>query len=218
MKSVLVRLEGPLQSWGTQGRFGIRDTDREPSKSGVLGLIGAALGMPREDDTRLAQLAGMSMAVRVDREGKLLDDYHTVGAGTFRGEPHSLYSKKDPAITIRGYLADASFLVGLGSDDVALVSEVAQALQAPTWAPFLGRRSCSPSAPLFAGVVEGDPASALRHAEWSGRPETRVRLLVEADSGAPRMDVPLSFASHARKHRRRFVRTEWIVREAEAVR
>ena len=44
MSVLLVRLAGPMQSWGSQSRFSHRDTEREPTKSGVVGLLSAALG------------------------------------------------------------------------------------------------------------------------------------------------------------------------------
>ena len=72
MKSVLLRLEGPLQSWGAQGRFGIGDTDREPSKSGVLGLVGAALGTVRNDGDLLASLRTLATAEHAAQR-RLLD-------------------------------------------------------------------------------------------------------------------------------------------------
>src|SRR5690606_33869407 len=76
---LLLLLSGPMQSWGTQSRFAHRDTDFEPSKSGVLGLVGSALGMSRDDDDLLQALASLKMGVRVDREGRILRDYHTAG-------------------------------------------------------------------------------------------------------------------------------------------
>ena len=48
MPVLLMRLAGPMQSWGTQSRFLHRDTGREPSKSGVIGVLCAALGRPRD--------------------------------------------------------------------------------------------------------------------------------------------------------------------------
>ena len=41
MSVLLLRLSGPMQSWGVQSRFTVRDTGLEPSKSGVVGLIAA---------------------------------------------------------------------------------------------------------------------------------------------------------------------------------
>ena len=46
--TLFLRLEGPLQSWGERGHWAVRDTAPEPTKSGVVGLLGCALG--RHDD------------------------------------------------------------------------------------------------------------------------------------------------------------------------
>jgi CRISPR system Cascade subunit CasD len=212
MRSVLLRLEGPMQSWGTQGRFSVRDTDTEPSKSGVLGLVGAALGMARDDEQRLRQLAQLQMATRVDREGRLTRDYHTVGAGRFRGnDRYRVFGVKETVVSERYYLADASFLVALGGKD-ELVDEIAAALKSPVWALFLGRRSCPPSVPVFAGLVDGLPQDALRSAPWNvrGEPPSRLRLLIEAENGRPRNDVPLSFSTSGRAYTQRRICVEWM--------
>ncbi|MGH7298182.1 MAG: type I-E CRISPR-associated protein Cas5/CasD [Polyangiaceae bacterium] len=216
MRTVLLRLEGPLQSWGTRSRFPHRDTEREPSKSGVLGLIGAALGMPREDDERLARLAAGSMAVRVDREGGFVEDFHTAGAGRFAGVEHRVFDTKDPVITRRSYLTDASFLVAMGFADDALATEIDAAIRAPRWSMALGRRGCPPSHPVQAGLADAEPEEALRRATWPSRtpPAAQVRLVVECTPGdgnaEPRQDQPLSFRLHARHFGRRFVRFVWI--------
>jgi CRISPR system Cascade subunit CasD len=224
MKSVLLRLAGPLQSWGTQGRFGIRDTDTEPSKSGVLGLVGAALGMQREDEATLARLRTLQMAVRVDREGSPLRDYHTVGGGRFRGGAYGLWSveagklEEKTALTQRYYLCDASFLVALGNRDRALIEQIAEALQRPVWPLFLGRRSCAPAEQVYAGVCDAGPTDAVRRVAMTERdraeaPE-RLRIVVEseADGGRPRQDDPLAFHRYARRHGLRHVRYDFIDR------
>lgn len=227
MKSVLLRLAGPLQSWGTQGRFGIRDTDREPSKSGVLGLVGAALGMPRHDVEQLARLRRLSVAVRVDREGTPVRDYHTVGGGTFRGRQHGLWSMEEErfkpgltALTERYYLADASFLVALGGEDDELVGSIAAALRDPRWPLYLGRRGCPPAEPVYAGLSADPPAVAIRAAamttsDRAAAPE-RLRVVLEADaeSGRPRQDDPESFALYDRRHAVRYVRVDFIPRDS----
>jgi CRISPR system Cascade subunit CasD len=213
MKSVLIRLEGPLQSWGTQGRFSIRDTDTEPSKSGVIGLVAAALGMPREDDTTLAQLAALEMAVRIDREGTVLHDYHTAGGGKFRGEGHSVWGAKDTVTTHRYYLCNASFLAALGGEDDAFVERLAEKLADPVWPLFLGRKCCVPSRPPFEGLRPSAPPDALRREPLGNDIKGPVRLVVECGPGdgvVPRNDVPLSFTLYYRRHARRLVRTEWI--------
>jgi CRISPR system Cascade subunit CasD len=214
--SVLLRLEGPLQSWGTRSRFAERDTETEPSKSGVLGLVGAALGMPRDDVGLLARIARCRAGVRVDREGTLLRDYHTVGGGTFRGEPHSVFDAKGTVLSSRHYLQGASFLVALGYEDASLAMRIDEAVGAPKWPLALGRRACPPSLPVRAGLVSAPPEEALRDAPWpSSKPPPRpVRLVVECDPGEPgaqpRQDQPLSFRLHDRHYARRFVCTKFI--------
>ena len=78
--TLLLRLAGPMQSWGTQSRFTVRDTGSEPSKSGVIGLLCAALGLGRA--APLDEFASLRMGVRVDAPGMMQVDYHTAGGGT----------------------------------------------------------------------------------------------------------------------------------------
>ena len=85
---LLIRLAGPLQSWGINGRFAHRDTRSRPTKSGVIGLCAAALGLPREEP--LGELAEVRFGVRADRPGTSLRDYHTVGGGKYPLRPRDL--------------------------------------------------------------------------------------------------------------------------------
>jgi len=217
VKAVLIRLEGPLQAWSSQGKLGIRDTDREPTKSGVLGFVGAALGMERDDERLLAELRTLSLAVRVDRPGSLLRDYHTAGGGRFRGAQYVVHGTSDCVQSERYYLQDASFVAALAGAE-ALVERVAGALTAPHWPLFLGRRACPPSVAPLIGVTGGSAADAarsapraeLRHGEDAGAP---LRLVVEAPptvGGEPRYDDPLSFAHTQRSFAVRYVKTEWV--------
>src|SRR5208283_2935738 len=108
MSVLLLRLAGPMQSWGTQSRFSHRDTGLEPSRSGVIGLLCAALGRPR--DHSLGDFLPLKMAVRADREGRLMRDYHT--AQNVR-RADTTKTPQDTVLSERFYLADAVFLVGL---------------------------------------------------------------------------------------------------------
>jgi CRISPR system Cascade subunit CasD len=85
---LLIRLAGPLQSWGIAGRFARRDTHSRPTKSGVIGLCSAALGLPREEP--LGELAEVRFGVRADRPGTSHRDYHTVGGGKYPLRPRDL--------------------------------------------------------------------------------------------------------------------------------
>ena len=57
MSTLLLRLAAPLQAWGTDSKFETRRTNQEPSKSGVIGMLAAALGLPRDAD--LSALAAL---------------------------------------------------------------------------------------------------------------------------------------------------------------
>jgi CRISPR system Cascade subunit CasD len=212
---VVLLLDGPLQSWGTQSRFGHRDTDFEPSKSGVIGLVGAAMGMGRDDAALLQRLASLEMAVRVDREGTVLRDYHTAGGGTFRGEPHRVYGV-ETVVTQRFYLCDACFVVALSHLDSGLIAEIAAALQNPVWPIFLGRKSCVPSRPVYLlGPLEGNAEALIRTVPFQvakpakEQPAT-LRAIVDGSQGEPRGDVPVSFNLYGRSFTTRFVREQWI--------
>ncbi|MFC5846819.1 type I-E CRISPR-associated protein Cas5/CasD [Deinococcus petrolearius] len=139
MSTLLIPLAGPMQSWGTRSRFDDRDTEPEPTKSGVLGLAAAALGIDRAEP--VAHLAALAFGVRVDRPGLPLHDYHTAqlhpgvrGAGT--------------SLTRRAYLADAAFWAAL-SGDSALLADLHAALRSPCWPLSLGRRAFVPATPLW---------------------------------------------------------------------
>ncbi len=215
-----MRLEGPLQSWATQSKLSVRDTDREPSKSGVLGLVGAALGMERDDDAMLAELAACALAVRVDRPGTLLRDFHTAGGSRFRGREHFVYGVSYCVPTDRYYLQGASFVAALTAHD-ALADRIAGALASPRWPLYLGRRACPPSEPVLMDVVAaGAPEAARAPSVASGAAPGPLRLLVESApelGGEPRYDVPFSFRAGAKRYGIRYVRTEWVERGGEAM-
>ena len=199
MNTLLFRLSGPLQSWGVQSRFSVRETGLEPSKSGVLGLVCAALGAPREDDDTLRSLAALHMGVRVEREGVLRIDYHTAGKGGYLRADGSI-ERKNLIPSRRYYLADAVFLVGFEVDNLALLERLQAALERPVWPLFLGRKAFVPGEPVFLedGLRAGQ---ALEDALGSypclnrRQPPERLRLVLEDPSGAVvRPDQPISFA------------------------
>lgn len=195
MNTLLLRLTGPMQSWGVQSRFTVRDTGLEPSKSGVLGLLCAALGRPRHEP--VADLAALTMGVRVDQEGVMARDFHTAmniltAGGKLKGtEPSNRY-----------YLADARFLVGLEGDDLTLLRRLHDALRDPVWPLYLGRKAFVPGQPVWLedGLCENAALwDALKNYAWLGRDPRRkpdpVRFVLEDANGeAVRPDQPLSFA------------------------
>jgi CRISPR system Cascade subunit CasD len=151
--TLFLRLEGPLQSWGERGRWSIRDTASEPTKSGVVGLLACALGLSEDDDLRNLSRS-ISIGVRCDRPGSVLRDYHTVVGGVMSAEGKIKInaSTKEPETVVseRYYLADASFLVAVQGEP-QLAARLRHAIQDPVWPFYLGRKSCPPSTPVFDG-------------------------------------------------------------------
>lgn len=215
MNTLLLRLAGAMQSWGVQSRFGVRDTGLEPSKSGVLGLVCAALGINRADDAGLAPLAALKMGVRVDREGILKVDYHTAKDVMKAGG-----GMKDTELSNRYYLADALFLVGVAGDDLALLERIQAALCQPVWPTFLGRKAFVPGEPvwLIDGLKVGyELVDALKtYPALSKRaPAERLRLVLENPIGTiVRSDQPLSFAERRFAPRRMTVQFIEFQKEA----
>jgi CRISPR system Cascade subunit CasD len=101
---LLIRLAGPLQSWGLTGRFARRDTHSRPTKSGVIGLCAAALGLSREEP--LGALTEVHFGVRADRPGTPLRDYHTVGGGRFPLRPRDLLTDHQRAAKATAEMPD----------------------------------------------------------------------------------------------------------------
>ncbi len=174
--TLILRLAGPMQSWGVSSRFGIRETLAEPSKSGVIGLLCAALGWDRAEATHviagqertLADLAAMCFGVRVIREGVLRRDYHTAqnvlraSAKLKPGKPANPGDLQTTVLSERYYLSDAHFLVGFESEDGDLLSALDAALAKPYWPLFLGRKSFVPTWPVRFELGEGTGPSVMR--------------------------------------------------------
>jgi len=150
---LLFRLEGVLQSWGEHSKWDYRDTADFPSKSGVVGLLGCALGLER-DDIRLGEISkSLSMIVRADRIGELITDFHTITAEVLYSASGKPRANGNTVISHRSYIQDASFLVGL-TGPKKLLEELSDALLNPKWTIYLGRKSCVPSVPIIGNITE----------------------------------------------------------------
>ncbi|MEW5772489.1 MAG: type I-E CRISPR-associated protein Cas5/CasD [Thermodesulfobacteriota bacterium] len=171
------QLYGPLQSWGGVAVGEVRPTAAHPSRSGVLGLVAAALGLRRSEEERLAALeAGYEIMVRQDHPGSLLLDYHTVQAArsrrgrVYRCRRDELRDQVDPVddlatiLSRREYLADALFTACMwprpGNPPAApwSLDDLAAALARPRFTPYLGRKGCPPGLPFGPRVGE--------HPDW----------------------------------------------------
>lgn len=204
MSTLLLRLSGPLQSWGVSSKFNSRTTEKEPSKSGVIGMLASALGRPR--DAPLDDLSTLRFGIRIDQPGKIIRDYHTA---------HHPDDEKLSYITNRHYLADAIFLVGLEGDRSEL-EMLDAAVKRPFYPLYLGRRSCPPSGKVALGIKDVGLEEALSSEPWlasdwyAKKQPGEVMLDVVVDSTSPdtgylQRDDPVSFSEKNRVHAARAV-------------
>lgn len=201
MSTLLLRLSAPLQAWGYESKFETRRTSREPTKSGVIGLLASALGRSRDESVE--DLCKLNFGVRVDHEGELLHDYHTVRL-----------NESKTYVTHRYYLSDAVFLVGLESEDEKWIQKLNNAVLNPVFPLFLGRRSCPPTLPLSLGIRPCGLLEALQSEPWliskhmqrkiNKGSDLKLRIITDADPRDTRAvrqkDSPISFDPRKRQY------------------
>lgn len=157
---LILKLSGVMQAWGKHTYEDYRATQLFPTRSGILGLLAACLGIDREDLINQTALnKSLVLAVRADEDERdlpisIITDFHTI-----QGVPKATGAINPYAvITKREYLCDAQFTVALEFKDDASynLSMIAEAVKNPFYTPFLGRRACPCSRPLFEKVVEAN--------------------------------------------------------------
>jgi CRISPR system Cascade subunit CasD len=211
-------LDGPLQSWGFSSRFQRRTTGLHPTKSGVIGLISAAMGLAKgsdEERAMLPELAKLRMSsIAIPRQQtnawtgettelatRRLEDFHTVGGGYHKKTQPQFIPRKasgrpcdNPTLSHRQYLNDVRFGVVLAGPR-PLLELVRAALQNPIWGVWLGRKSCIPAEPVCRGLFETEPQA--QHALIGGRSIEEFSSVSEVDNFAEGTDSisdqPVSF-------------------------
>ena len=172
---LLFQLWGPMASWGGIAIGEERTIEPAPTKSALIGIVAAALGIPRSDESHQAKLAaGYLVGVRVDRAGTLLRDFHTAQvpseiavrrrpARMRREEIEALEervrdvgSSEGTIVSYREYWMGGAWTIALAARSGAPfdLRSVAAALHRPRFAPYLGRRSCPLGLPIEAAVIE----------------------------------------------------------------
>lgn len=206
MPTLLLKMSGPLQSWGTQSRFRRRDAGHEPSKSGVIGMVAAALGRSRNEP--VDDLVSLKFAVRTDASGTLIRDYQT--AKNWAKNP-----KGDVSLSTRMYLSDAVFVVALEGEREQLET-IESALNKPVYPLYLGRRACPAGYDLVLGIREESAEEALRSLEWQMPEHRRLNLPIQVllriqrdalpgERGDLVEDIPVSFSPEHRQYTSREV-------------
>lgn len=233
MGVLLLKFAGPLQSWGVTSRFVERKTRHEPTKSGIVGILAAALGRRREEP--IDDLANLMVAVRIDQPGRFESDFQTAHPRRYSTKDERwIFSKTAKGTTEslplsrRYYLSDAIFVVGVEAEDERL-STFADALLHPRFPLYLGRRSCPPSEKLLLDLRQGtDLMRALQETPWQAsdklmirrhKAERRIQLEVVRDTLSPDetsglcevvRDVPVSFSQEHRQYALRTVVHDYV--------
>jgi CRISPR system Cascade subunit CasD len=199
--TLVLRLAGPLQSWGSRSRFVRRETEQEPTKSGVIGMLAAARGLRRTDE--LTEFFGLMFGVRTDQPGRLVRDFQTA---------RSLDGTRTMPLSYRYYLADAIF-VAVVEGEQELLRGLEEAVRRPHFPLYLGRRSCPPAGPVSLGVRDGALGDVLGDVPWQASvPHRRtvrsgtldlpvIRDAAPSDSYTETVrDEPLSFDPRRREY------------------
>ena len=219
--TVLLRLAGPQQSWGTASRFRSRESGIRPSKSGVVGLVAAALGIPRDGD--ISELANLRFGVRTDQPGRVARDYHTASRDVNPRTGQKI--KRQVTISERFYLEDAVFIAALeGANET--IRTIESALRFPVYPIFLGRKAFPPAGQVSLGIRNAGLTAALAAEPWKAGPWWQrkhhtaelVTLPIHRDAndgtegGDLVKDSPVSFSGDQRQHSARVV-----VRDTDAI-
>lgn len=196
MATLLLRLAGPMQSWGADSHFDTRRTELEPTKSGLVGMLAASLG--RRRDEAIDDLVALGYGVRSDQPGTVIEDFQTV-----RGEKNY--------VTRRYYLSDAVFLVGIETEELDMLNRLSYSLNHPAFPLFLGRRSCPPDPKMVLEIVDMSLKEALETYPFQGKNLDKNRkptFSLEGNTGklCKRLqDEPVSFNPINRRFKNRLV-------------
>lgn len=233
VERLLFRLAGPMASFGDITVGEIRSSWAEPSKSAVLGLVAAALGVPRTEPARHAALhRAFSYAVRVDGRPQPLRDFHTSQVPSARknrrystrsqelADPDGLNTILSQRWSWQGFAAVAC-LTPRG-EEPGDPGAIRDALRRPAFPLFLGRKANPLGWPLQPEVIAADTLAeafaaydqtlpALERVGWAkppAWPAPGVTIWTDLGEGLP---------VHGRRRRRDTVRDRraWTFDERE---
>lgn len=198
MEFIIFQLQAPLSSWGDTAVGEYRGSYDHPGESALIGLLGAALGVRREDESAHARLRiGYGFAIGVLSPGQLLSDYHTAqvpGRAALKGRPHATRrdelavpkSELNTILSTRDYRQNASSLVAVLARDNApyTLQNLADKLRKPRFVLYLGRKSCPPAAPLYPQVIDAESALAAFN-EYGTRLNAQLEALKDRRGRVP---------------------------------
>ena len=162
MSVLLLRIGGPIQSWGDSSSYDVRKTNLYPTKSGIVGLLAAACGRGREEP--IDDLASLKYGFRIESQGIEIVDYQIV-SHMEKPKPNpelsDFFNRGKTVQLYKHYLADAVFLVGIEGEEL-LIHQLSEALKRPGFHLYAGRRGCPLAVPYNFGIQGGDLETVLR--------------------------------------------------------
>lgn len=223
MPTLAIYLDAPLQAWGASSKYQYRETNHFPTKSALIGLLAAAVGVDKHDPDEaehIAPLNALRLIVAKIPQAKIqsgrLSDFHTIGGGFNKDaglrEKLSIPRKASGApfgtvITRRAYLTDARF-IALFQGPEKVLSPLKDALLNPVFGVWLGRKTCIPASPLTPTLAES-PNEALANLlellpdfEAANHPLESLERQEEAEPGSShdgqffQSDQPVAFGQH----------------------
>ncbi|MCF7807882.1 MAG: type I-E CRISPR-associated protein Cas5/CasD [Candidatus Marinimicrobia bacterium] len=168
MEYLLFRLYGPMASWGEIAVGEMRHSEAKPSKSALIGLLAAALGITREqEDQQQALATGYRFGIKMLSAGQVMRDYHTaqapdsVGKFRYRTRRDELVvgrARLGTVLSTREYRTDSQAVIALCATPESTweLEKLAEALRQPHFHLYLGRKSCPLSAPLNPQIIIAD--------------------------------------------------------------
>ncbi|MBU2885469.1 type I-E CRISPR-associated protein Cas5/CasD [Gilvimarinus agarilyticus] len=186
MQCLVFRLYGAMASWGGTAVGGVRSTRPAPSRSAVIGLLSAALGLRREQEDEVARLNNsIGMMIKSESDGRLLRDYHTTQVPSAdkkaiwphrKAELENTLRDVNTILSTRDYRVDGHWLVALTLrvDAGYTLESIRDALNEPVFPLYLGRKSCPLSAPIYPLLLnEGGLHHALERYQFPISPVAR---------------------------------------------
>ena len=165
MKTLILKTEG-MSAYGLQTFDVHRRVNHFPTRSAIMGLLGAAKGITRERFSELYDLSQqLKIAVQVNESGEKMVDYHTVQA--FRSPQGKIQKGTKP--TYREYWCDSEYTFAITADET-VINTLIENVKKPEFSLFQGRKSCPLTRPLFEAVTDDDnPANALKKQNGNGQ-------------------------------------------------
>lgn len=155
-----------MESWGSVAVGTLRPTQKHPTKSSIVGIVSASLGLERTDKRILSLFTDFEYAVISSGLESEMSDYSTVETSeSENGEymstlpPRSLElsrKKRNTMLVNKRYICNGFFTVLMvpTRDSEFSLDRIKDALERPYFVPYLGRKSCPLSFPMNPTVEE----------------------------------------------------------------